>query len=843
MKLIMTLHSVFARQRLAPGHWLICCLLLAVFGLQLAHPGIAVAQAEPTAPVCEETDREESRLSITCSPGFASARDAIQVYFLRGPVPDGEPGQDDAFFQNAVWIFDAYADGTANLVIRFVSSGEHARADVFDDQNGDAEVTWSINNRQLSVDEASNFFTLPTLSIIAHDGWWIRGDQVNYNLDITVDGPVEAAWAAAAQQRGFVTDGENEFVMRVRDTNNNGRPEQQLVQYWPDGPKNGRLYRTHVLWNVADNEHPLRDALFWPFLRASGETYGDCTVVKGYGPENSTAPIEVDWEASRIACFNEIVTSRGHENNWFAYSIQRLGQNEEIIANWETPFTFYDMANDQDGYPELISRVVYWPAFDNHFERGIYPIDIQLIRYSWDQTNDGYLDYKLGLAGSHQITATLRFPDLGLSFRALTYEEVPEWIIDHDWSMATFVAIEAPFYRSSEGIYTWDIGEQESFQYLAGHSASVDPFLERMSWIERRARGEYTHALDGPPRLYFSPLDRKLHLQYAETGMWNIDGNAALYYDNLNGDAYIDQWVYLELQAQDAEARQRRLTMTHDHLIYSDSEQVIVQHTPTPPSSFEARPPTNHQEWTQLGRQIERYDRELEPGAFIDWMAQFSGPSTQLVGATLRDFRFITDQSFRFVLSLSPEYQVSGAYTTLFDDLPPDDYVLTYDDDGDWTITELTPYDLDLHLQLHEETAQFQQLSPQAIEVTNSGLADAYNIQVRATAQFAGEATEVMSQTIDILGEHARWVPFEWQPVQIGTWTLTVWLENQHGAQLAQVQEQVRFDSLRSEDTRMIVRFSSGDSLWWKSPLILFLLMITTMVVAYVAFTYTETKE
>jgi hypothetical protein len=405
------------------------------------------------------------------------------------------------------------------------------------------------------------------------------------------------------------------------------------------------------------------------------------------------------------------------------------------------------------------------------------------------------------------------------------------------------VAVEYPHdnYWTSEGIYETFTDFKDMQQYVLGNLNVVSEKPPRTRLNIRFENGP----LNSPrqPRLYISALDRKLHLAHAEQGLWHLSNVSALYYSNLNNDPYLDQWIYVEV-VDDTQPYTitRQLNVTDTHLIYADDEQgqVLIQEAQVQPSLFETLPPTNHEEWEQLGRQLERYEHERKPGDLRAMIEQVSGATTEIDGAYISDFRF-TDTGYRFVIDVPERYRVSGADAAIFENLQPGEYVVSYDDT--FQIKPLTPPALSLALHLRNQDADSQRVEPRAVEVINTGLEDAYGLHLRAEARRGLLETEIISQSVTVYGERSQWVSLDWQPVEPGRWEFEAWLEDDNGQVLAQTQQTINTVSWEGEDIQAIVKISSRDEFWWKSPLLLLALGITMIVAAYIAFTETATES
>src|SRR5439155_26799149 len=212
------------------------------------------------------------------------------------------------------------------------------------------------------------------------------------------------------------------------------------------------------------------------------------------------------------------------------------------------------------------------------------------------------------------------------------------------------------------------------------------------------------------------------------------------------------------------------LSVASGHMIYADTTGVQLIRADVPPALFTTLPPRNHEEWLALGRRLAANRRDFAPGDFKAMMQQFAGPETQITGASLRDYRLIGENGFRFVLSLQPNFRVQAS--DLFDvrALEPGDYAVTYD--GHFTIERLTPP----RLAASVAGIPLTQLSQNSVQVAlrNDGLQDLPEATLELwAAPPQGPATIVATQTVTLLA-HAPITPtLQWAPSAAGQWTLT----------------------------------------------------------------------
>ncbi|MBN1137168.1 MAG: hypothetical protein JXM73_11315 [Anaerolineae bacterium] len=714
---------------------------------------------------------------IDCS--FITERDRVWVYDRGGDMKMSAQWHEATDFENDLWVFDAAADGRPELVIDFHHGPEGLIADLWDDQNGDGQVSY-LAWPSLQVVESK----WPTVKVVAPEGWWIRKEKINFNLDVQVDGWVFAAFAAHLYLDRLTHDGHIDFEIQVRDTDQDGRPDYQITQVTPLVPESWGIHRTQIMANPYDDELPITNSVFWPLLGSMfgplgysrGETqptialvyaeehpYG---IVKPY--DQSFPPLQVSWPDAKIGYVGEFVASRGNDHNWFIYSINRLDAQATVEANFEAPFAFYDLAQDQDRHPELQIRVVHHPAFDPYMDNIVkspLPFPFQNIRYSWDQDNDTTWDYKIDTIGHYLAKDDIHISDL--AFLSFSPERLPEWVVTSRWDAVTFVAAETPYW-TTEGIYTWPASDIRDYYLSADNSV----LSEACGDIEQGFRGEYRIKEDEQPWLYFSAIDYRLHLLFAKAGVWNVDGQTEIRYDNLDGDAHIDEWLMLK----DGKPI-RQINWAAGHLVYAKDDQISLRPFQSALSLFETLPPKNHGEWLTLGQRLRSYEPQFSAQDFDAMLAQSGEVTWRVENAQMSDFR-PGDGGYRFALELEPGFRVNGSGGPDLGSLHPGTYIVDYD--GAFDIRPFDP----ARPEIVAGSFRLSQVDPIAFEPTwieatlfNAGLGDLPHLWVQAYAETPGSAPEFIAETeVRLLAERAEPVRLPWTPPAQGDYAIhLVW--------------------------------------------------------------------
>ena len=727
---------------------------------------------------------------IDCA--FVTEHDRVLVYDRGGDMQISKRWDEATDFENDLWVFDAGTDGQVELIIDFHRTPEGLVATMWDDQDGDGTVLYQ-DWPELTVRESK----WPTVIVTAPDGWWIREGKINFNLKLAVDGPVVAAFQSPIYIQYLQTDGVPDFLIEVRDTDRDGRPDIHWIDAWPEAPAAWGIHRTELMVNPTDDEPPIQGSIFWPLLGTALEVEGprgkrparflvsELPAQKGFGFSKaynlSFPPIQVAWHKAAIAYVGEFVASRFNDASWFVYSIHRVREGEASLVNFEAPFAFYDLAKDDDGFPELSVRLehalphdlsLYWFAKANL--TNITPL--QRIRYSWDQDNNRSWDYKLGLVGRYAVSGTIRVDDLLL----LTVPPalLPKWVNEHTWDGVTFVAAETDDVWDSEGINEWEISELWRDGYVTG-LLDTPPEKEYQT-IEPGFRGEYAFDFRSRPVIYLSPIDHKLHLKGATRGVWNIGGTTEIRYADLDHDGYMDQWTYARVinDTQTAPVM-RQLNVTDSYLVYSNGDEVILRRAKVKPSLFETLPPTTHEEWLKLGRMLEAHRFDIAPGDFEAMLMQFDGPLARFQGASLREFR-LTEGGFRFVLKLEPGFRYDSELAINgLSDLKAGAYLVRAFGET-LSLTPLTPPVLSIRgNRLELGTQEVVALTPVRVKavVENRGLQDVQVLHARFYAEREGEEELLDATQVSVPGEGSAVVSTLWAPMRPGEWTIRVEVE------------------------------------------------------------------
>lgn len=723
--------------------------VIALAALLLLSAPAASAQTEPLPPA----------IIVTASPNLPA-------------VAAGEPG--------VAWLlYHSPAAGPAcpRLAVRLAKPAPNALAEalVYDTPAGDdcVPLTGSDDWAALAVGPIP-----PALRLVAPDGWWARDGRANYNLDVTVYGPIVAMWGAT-EWPALLSPGDPAAQIIVRDPSADGLPDWDWRTMLPEFPNRGDA-RT----NYAERQCPSPVAVdpglspAWPYVARGG---GFEQTVGRFRP-----PIVVDWAAGRVAAFAELVTVRRQNCAYALYSIARVLPGVLNRPNFETPFAFYDLSGRGVGYPNLLLRTQRTLAGDRALYLSGNPETLS-VRYSWrNAVGDGTWDYKIDVLGPHRFDFATPIAGGAALIDAPSYAAYPAWVVGRDWPAASFVALEGAGYRSSEGIYEWSMLDL-SPAYAYGWA--VEPDLSYLADIPAGHRGEYRLSAAHPPELYLSPIDNRLHLQWAEHGLWRLNDGQIIRLANLDGDATLDVWSREALPVPAgapseppatgavAPAVIETLYALDGYLLHAGGARVALVAAAYEPARFETRPPTDPAAWQAHRAALAPYvAQRRDPADLRGWLDAFPGPRAEIAGASLANLR-PTDGGFRFELTLSPGFVVSGPDLPGLAGLPPGDYLVERRD-GAFHVRPLTPPVLALAAPPAGpllESPEIHQTARLTLDLANSGRQDAARVVVSAAATDPdGARMPIAEREIAVASGATRRVAFDWIPAAAGPHALAV---------------------------------------------------------------------
>lgn len=732
-------------------------------------------------------------------PAVARSDEEVETQFISLSVNEvtlaemmqGKPGRGILLF---------YPDGRSPerpalvVLLQTAYDKDEVTARVYDDRNGNGYVDVDLQRDEPAILEPYSAVFITTL-----EKWWVRDGMPNYNLNVDIFGPVCAMWGTGpecgAQQLPGMDSETLSVRIRARDPQYSGLPQWDLRSLITHVPTLGVIRtnyaerKCHTPVDIVQSASPA-----WPYVALEGEYLQE---TGKFHP-----PIIVDWEESRIVAFAELVPVRAQNCSYSLYSIHSLLPQEHNSPNFETPFAFYDLSGQGEGFPNLVLRSERSPAGDpwlviDKAQPEIGSVqDFETIRYSWrNAVGDGFWDYKVEVMGFHPYEYRTPIADGLMTIDAPPYELFPTWVIEREWPAVTFVDTEGNSYFSGEGIYEWSpilLGNK----YIFGRHENKN--LKPFTRIRRGFRGEYRFQKNQPPLLYLSPIDNRLHLLGAEGGTWNLQKDEILSLHNLDEGPHINGWVRKNVTEDSAnpgkpgftvpseeEEIKERLYALDGYLIYSNAQTAEIRRTSLKPALFTIAPPTDKNSWLEFREQTAPYtSQKRDPHDLRGWMDAFEGETLSIAGGQISGVR-MTGSGFRFVLQLQTGFQVQGAPFFSANTLQPGQYVVAYD--GQFTIEPLTPPALSLTLSVPEDAAPVVgDTLLIRIEGHNQGGEDVEGVILVGTLEKDGKQREIERRSIDLLSGVPAHGAFNWQPESAGTWTVTYRLEDLRGNVLAQ---------------------------------------------------------
>jgi len=649
--------------------------------------------------------------------------DRVIVYDRGNDMVQADDWRDAVDYRNDLFVYDSKANGQPELAIDFQMDGSVFVATLYDDRTGNLSYQLGSSHFQITKPESAAF------TVRSSDPWIQRG-KVSYDLYLNVSDPIRSSftWAQYADRADRV-----QTSINVSDVDSDGIPDYSIRQIRTDLPQSAGQTRTEAMINNGEESilSP-SDGILWPYIGSDGG------YIKPY--DEAPPPIKVNWSEGQVMTVGEFVASRGDEDNHFIYSPDRLTLGGISTLSFEYPFSFYDLAGDDDDRPELQVRMGY---YEKGSRRGLgsyvqrTPTTIGELRYSWDQDNDGEWEYKFGGVGTTQyedIThiGPYRFPSPG-------YENLPTWISDNEWRSAVFVVAPHGF-SSTEGIYEGGYGQEGYRKALDFNTSEERIFNETSQGFRLEAADDYNDT----PQLYYSPIDDQLHLYGISYGYWN-HSNGEMKYEDLNDDPYVDRWT------RSSNGENRSLYASDHGLMYATSDRVVISESSINESAFETSVPTTTAEWEQLRSEagIQPKSNLTDLRSVIDnsdgSLTEF--PELIATGGTT------TTNSIRVYARVNEQLSYNGR---IFDS---GSSVVVVLDPGGIEIHELTGPNLQLS-NVHATPSEVELGDPMTVgaTITNNGWEEAKNISVGIRV----DGLIVKEQRVRVGGRQSKTIQMRW---------------------------------------------------------------------------------
>lgn len=728
------------------------------------------------------------------------------------PVPDenamvfdeNQNGQAD--LEGDTWIFDQDSDGEAELIIVFRPEG-HGVAYLYDDTNANAQVDYDMTDTGIQVLES--YWRIKVER--RHSSWYLPTDNPDWNLDVAVDSGFKKIGAeprfelldnlATDRQGRSAIDGATDFIIRYWDTDQDGIPEYEYNDVLPGGER-------YDAWMVNKNAHlQIQTTHRFPLLE---------TVLK------------MDWQQARITRIQHLIPTRTNEAGYFLY-FKRPTYAGEINAAWENPFAFYNLHGDHDGAAELKLRAVT----EDYDRRRRNVIVYNEIRYSWAQAGNNP-EYRLYLIGQVVNSETNWYPLYSVSH--VSYEDLPSFVLTRPWKGAAFAEYESDTPRAfTEGIY-----ENLRFtpalrdRLLDHRDIELPPYIP----MYLRLREEYNFSdYQRQPRLYFSPIDQRLHLVGARqgivifsactTGVSDMDfdftdeeleeGNllidASVIYSDTCNDGYVDTWSYMEENHPITQ-----LVFRRGAALLATESSIAIKHLPTSmgPSSWEALPPAEPTEWQMFQDRLAPAAADRRPmddltGMFVDLSGEsFVLTPAELLNASVQPDKLVAHiATTGFAAPLPP-----SILTSLPQPIPAGEYVIL-DRQGNFWLEQPTPPQVQLSAITFSPTPNSLQDEPSGViefSVQNTGTLDAEQSEVVVEEESNAGLTTLLTQTVVIPAQGHTDFRIPWSPTFTGPRTILVKLHYDPipGTEKVTLQEHLNLAAEVSGTTLEILYLSHG---------------------------------
>lgn len=710
------------------------------------------------------------------------------------------------------YIFAFHTPDNVQMILSFRENSEKLPvAEIYVAQNESEPLQYSFQNNELIVHTNSDY---PFVTIVPRDVGWLIGENTNYNLDLFFDGVYLPGWGYSGAKTDGVIDAHSRVGSEIL-----GIPSWEILQLEYDPRPLDGYPRLGILQRMSDAP---------PFKVAPGILPGFPYLGIGWQASNwfTQNPNPLFFNLQRMTL--ETNPFPGFQNGGM-HNVNSLNFAPDI--NFEAPFVFYNF--DQNSrQTQMVVRGAFFPVNDPHVP---FRTDYGQAgyRYSWKTDSDVYWAYGLQMAGMRNYEDWVTVGDL--QFRSVPPEIFPEWVVNHDWPLVTFIE-PRPGYGGSEGIYFYSGQDQELWAWLAGETNTPPtnlkyPYLQQNTdltaftdtTLPEGFRGEYLFLATESPSLYLSPIDYKLHLLGAQGGVWNLGDGHILRTHNLDTGKYINVWIRETIsldvnehglgeivESQLIEA----LYVLPNYLLHITPQGFSLRQAHFEPSLFEIAPPTNKATWQAFREQVRQYEnQERDPVNLHGWLDAFSGPRMDMVGASIANVRFL-DDGFRFELTLTSDYQTYSDDLLGIAGLAAGDYLVVHRQ-GEFAISPLVSAILSLDMQPLEESETTTTIQ---IKVQNRSTADAPALMLVAETVAEGETMVELSRVpVDALAGESVQLLLNIPPEASGAVTLRLRLEDTAGQTVATAEQTRLVDSARDHDAIFSI---------WQVPILLLVLSL-----------------
>lgn len=677
------------------------------------------------------------------------------------------------------YIFAFQEPGNVRLILTF-SQLEDGRpmARIYAAGTDEDPLEYSIQEGQLLVRSNDGH---PFVTVTPRNGSWLVDGMTNYNLELAFDGIYFQGFGYSGAQTDGITD-----VTVTVGGDTPGIPDWEVtkLEYDPrpnDGyPRLGMLRRMDdaPAFSVAAPVMP-----GFPYLGIGGDRPNWFT--------QNPNPLFFNLRTMALAAY----PFPGFQNGGM-YNVNSISFAPHV--NFEAPFVFYNF-DPSNRFAHLVVRSAYSPA--EAALGATLPSPRTGIRYSWKTDDVQRWRYGLQLSDFHAYEDLVMLGDTEIV--AVEATKFPEWVTSRPWRAVTFLEATAG-YPGSEGIYHYSADYYEDWLWLAGQTTDQSgyvqtPLLQETTDLTSLAsrtlptgfRGEYMFAHAEPPELYLSPVDGMLHLNGTQGGIWYLGDGMLLRTFDLDSDGVLDAWSREIVPAERDENGLLRATpgdvieALYDvggYLVYSGLESVTIVPSDHPSKTLTIAPPTDKESWEDFRTTLRPFEAQRrDPTSLQGWLDSFPGSRSDVSGASLANVR-ITEDGFRFELTLEPDYRATGPDLLGLEGLAPGKYLIETQD-GAFLVAPLSPAQLSLTMR---QTAQDSTVASAQVTVDNMGSADASDLSLVVQAEIdSGRIVELTRQPLKALAGETTQALVDVPSTLATGGALRAWLEDGQGQVVA----------------------------------------------------------
>lgn len=545
--------------------------------------------------------------------------------------------------ESDAYIFAFENPQNARMALVFSKTGNTPEARLYLRAWGAERIAFDLQGDRLQLTDPTN----PILTIRPQGGGWRVGGKPNYRLNVLEDGlDCDMPVNPDGQTDIEITVGTDAKGDPLWQTNRR-RPEADPYQTTRGCERFGANLRAQpeLPFKVDPSIMPT-----FPFLgigRESPDWF-----------ERNPNPLYLDLRdyTFRLNPFP------GFQNGGM-YAINSSTYPPRV--SFESPFAFYNF-DPSTRYAHLVVRGSRFPA-GIPFGPEPYNLERTTFRYSWKTDSPTVWRYGLHLAGFYPYEETYQIG--GQKFNAPSPANLTRFVVGRKWPMVSFVEA-TQGYPGSEGIYFFSAQANEHWSWLSGASDQPiteleAPYLPKDDSLVRTSdralppgfRGEYSANYFRTPQLYLSPIDQRVHLSWAQGGLWNLGDGRVLRTKSLQAGPNVDSWV-LERPSSTPNTPQaypgqleQALYALGGYLIYTGPDGAELRQASYQLQAFTLNPPADRASWQAFRDRVAPFSGR-NPGNLRAWLQAFPGASLSLPGAQISQVRVVPG-GFQMVISTS----------------------------------------------------------------------------------------------------------------------------------------------------------------------------------------------